>query len=389
MCTNLNPINRTSRIYNTWSYERPIFIVSMTVDELASRIGAAVRGDGSRTVERCVGIDEAGPEDVSFLANRKYAKKLCQTQAGAVILSSGDCDQAPDTCTLLVADDPYFAFREAVVALHGYRPQPEPGVSELAVVDPTAEIAPGCSIQPFAYIAAGARVGEACVIYPHCYIGPDAVLGKQCVLYPNVTVYDRCVLGDRVVLHSGCVIGQDGFGYATHQGAHRKIPQIGNVVIGDDVEMGAGCTVDRATVGSTKIGQGTKFSDLVAIGHGADVGPHNLLVAQVGLAGSVKTGRYVAFGGQAGVAGHLEIGDGAQIAAKAGVIDDLPAHGQYGGQPALPMNLTKRSVLALTKLPELMRQFKSLQKRIAELETRSSGEEATHQRAVSEVRRSS
>ncbi len=346
----------------------------MTIEQLSQRIGAAVRGDGSRSVTGCAGLEEAGPRDVSFLANRKYTSRLAQTQAGAVILSPDDAQQAPSGCTLLVAADPYFAFREAVVALHGYRQHPEPGVSDLAVVDPAAQIGPGCCIQPLVYIAAGAVIGEGSVIYPHCYVGDGATIGKQCILYPNVTVYDGCVLGDRVVLHSGCVIGQDGFGYATHQGQHHKIPQIGNVVIEDDVEMGAGCAIDRATVGSTRIGKGTKFSDLVAIGHGTEVGPHNLLVAQVGLAGSVKTGQYVAFGGQAGVAGHLEIGDQAQIAAKAGVIDDLPAKGQYGGQPAMPMAQTKRSVLTLTRLPDLVQDFRQLQKRVAQLEARLGGE---------------
>ena len=222
---------------------------------------------------------------------------------------------------------------------------------------------------PMACVAAGARVGRRCVIYPYCFVGPDAVVGDDCVLFPNVTVYDRCVLGDRVVLHAGCVIGQDGFGYATYEGKHWKIPQTGNVVVEDDVEMGAGCVVDRATVGSTRIGLGTKFSDLVAIGHGAVIGKHNLLVAQVGIAGSSQTGDYVVMGGQVGVAGHLKIGDMARIAAKAGVKDDLPAHGQYGGQPAQPFGQTKRSLVAVARLPELIQAFRKLQKRVAELES--------------------
>lgn len=341
--------------------------MSMTVDELAQRIGAEVHGDGTKTVSCCAGIEQAGPEDVSFLANRKYARLLPGCKAGAVIIGTDDLAIATDL-TRLVADDPYFAFREAVIALHGFRVHPDTGVSNQAAIDPTAEVGEGTTIEPFAVVARGAKVGKGCVIYPHCYIGVDAVVGDGCVLFPQVTVYDGCVLGDRVTLHSGCVIGQDGFGYATHDGLHQKIPQVGNAVIEDDVEMGACCVVDRATVGSTRVGAGTKLSDLVAIGHGATIGRHNLLVAQVGIAGSTQTGDYVAMGGQAGVAGHLKIGDLAQVAAKAGVIDDLPAGGKYGGQPALPMAQTKRNVLALTRLPEMVHEFRRMAKRLEKLE---------------------
>lgn len=341
--------------------------MELTAAQLAERIGAEVRGDGSVVVERCAGLEEAGPRDVSFLANPRYARLLTQTRAGAVIASAQDVAGVAGR-TFLLAGDPYFAFRQAVVQLHGFRRHPEPGVSPQAFVHATAQVGPGCSIQPMVYIAEGARIGRRCVIYPHCYIGPGAVLGEGCVLFPSVTVYDGCVLGDRVTLHAGCVIGQDGFGYATHGGEHHKIPQVGNVVIEDDVEMGAGCTVDRATVGSTRIGKGTKFSDLVAIGHGTVVGRHNLLVAQVGVAGSAKTGDYVVIGGQAGLAGHLKIGDLVQIAAKSGVVNDLPAKGQYGGQPAVPLTQLKRSVLAQARLPEMIRELRELRQQVARLE---------------------
>jgi UDP-3-O-[3-hydroxymyristoyl] glucosamine N-acyltransferase len=349
----------------------------LTLLELASAISATVRGDGSVPVQGCAGLEDAGEHDVSFLANRKYVRLVADSKAAAVIVSAQDADAIAGR-NLLVADDPYFAFRQAVVALHGFRQHPPAGVSERACIDPSAQIGEGCCIQPFVHIAAGARVGRRCVIYPHCYIGPDAVVGDDCLLYPNVTVYDRCVLGNRVTLHAGCVIGQDGFGYATHQGRHEKIPQIGNVVIGDDVEMGANCAIDRATVGSTVIGAGTKFSDLVAIGHGAEIGEHNLLVAQVGIAGSTTTGRYVVMGGQVGVAGHLMIGDMVRIAAKAGVMDDLPGHEEYGGQPALPMNQAKRAVLTLMRMPDVARDIKQMRRRIDQLEAelrRQSGDD--------------
>lgn len=336
-------------------------------------IQAQVQGDGDRSVTGCAGLDEAAGDQVSFLSNRKYAASLKTTSAGVVILSAGDAAQAPPQLPVLIAKDPYFAFRQAMVALHGFRKQPAAGISEHAIIDPTATIGADCSIQPFVVIEAGATIGPRTVIHPHCHIGAHAAIGEDCILYPSVTVYDRCVLGNRVTLHAGCVIGQDGFGYATHklpgeEPRHHKIPQIGNAVIEDDVEMGANCAVDRATLGSTRIGRGTKFSDLIAIGHGASLGQHNLLVAQVGIAGSTDTGDYVVMGGQVGVAGHLSIGSGVQLAAQSGVMTDVPAGEKYGGQPAMPLNQAKRMVLAITRLPELLKEVKELEKRIAAME---------------------
>jgi UDP-3-O-[3-hydroxymyristoyl] glucosamine N-acyltransferase len=313
-------------------------------------------------------LADAGSDQVSFLANRKYAPLLGRTRALAVILGPEDArDQAGRN--LLVAADPYFAFREAVLALHGTVSHPPPGIRAGALIDPTARLGRDCCVQPLAFIGAGATVGDRCVIYPHCYIGDAVTIGSQCVLYPSVTIYPGCVLGDRVTLHAGCVIGVDGFGYATHQGSHHKITPAGNVVIEHDVELGACCAVERATVGSTRIGAGTKFSDLVAIGHGVSVGRHNLLVAQVGLAGSVRTGSHVVLGGQAGVAGHLQIGDRAQVAAKSGVMGDVPADTQVGGLPAVALTQAKRQVLLHRKIPALIQELRKLQARLAAVES--------------------
>lgn len=352
--------------------------MSMTIEQLAQRIEAKVRGDTGQVVCRCAGLKEAGPDDVSFVANPKYAKLLATSKAGAVIVSPANAKLAGGR-TLLIADHPYFAFRQAVVALHGFRVHapPIPAGTDGVFIDPSATVGSGCSLYPMSYIAAGATIGDRCVIYPYCFVGPGATIGDDCVLFPNVTIYDGCVLGHRVTLHAGCVIGQDGFGYATHDDCHLKIPQVGNVVIEDDVEMGACCVVDRATVGCTRVGQGSKFSDLVTIGHGATIGPHNLLVAQVAVAGSSQTGSHVVMGGQVGVAGHIKIGDRAQIAAKAGVKDNLPGGAQYGGQPAIPFGQSKRSVVALAKLPEFIQEFRRLQKRVTELESQVPAEVQT------------
>jgi len=343
--------------------------MSMTVAELAERIGAEVHGDGSRTVSQCSGLEDADANSVSFLANRRYAKRLKKTSAAAVILSPRDCDRAGKAnITMLVSDDPYFAFREAVVALHGFRDNPPPGVSDLAAVSDQATLGEGCSIQPFAVIEAGATLGRHCIVHPNCYIGRNVHIGDHAHLFPGVVIYDDCVIGNNVTIHANSVIGEDGFGYATRSGVHHKIPQTGNVVIEDDVELGAGCAIDRATLGSTVIGRGTKFSNMIAIGHGTKVGPHNLFVAQVGIAGSSRTGSHVAIGGQSGVIGHISVGDRAQIAARTGVVQNIPGDSQWGGYAAMPLEDMKKVAWEVIHLPDLVQEVRELKQRISDLE---------------------
>jgi len=254
----------------------------LTAAELAKQIGATVTGDGSVKIHRAGTLEDATAGEVSFLSNPRYMRKLHRTKASAVIASPG---VGADHVTLLHTADPYYAFAQAMVILHGHRKHPFDGVHPAAVIDSTA------------------IVGERTVVYPGVYVGPWARVGRDCILYPNVVIYDDCRVGDRVTIHAGSVIGQDGFGYATHLGEHHKIPQIGNVVIESDVEIGANCAIDRATLGSTVIGKGTKFSNGVVIGHGTKIGPHGLLVAQVGVAGSTTIGHHVTVGGQAGMLG--------------------------------------------------------------------------------------
>lgn len=344
----------------------------MTLEELAKAINAQLHPaqpeDAGRVVTGCARLESAGAEEVTFLANPKYKNQLASTDAAAIIV---DPNTTCEGKTLLVCDDPYFAFRNAVVALHGFRVHPtqDEAISEHAVVHPTAEVGEGTVVHPFAVISEDAKVGKNCVIYPHTFIGPRAQVGDDCELYANVTVYDDCVLGNRVILHSGCVIGQDGFGHATHAGKHNKIPQSGNAVIEDDVEMGANCAIDRATLGSTVIGEGSKFSDLIAIGHGTTIGKHNLLVALVGVAGSVETGQYVVMGGQVGIAGHLKIGNCVQIAAQSGVMTDIEDNLQIGGAPARNLQDTKRVVLQTQRLPELASRVKKLERELKALKS--------------------
>jgi UDP-3-O-[3-hydroxymyristoyl] glucosamine N-acyltransferase len=236
-----------------------------------------------------------------------------------------------------------------VVALHGYRQHPHTGISPQAHVDPAATI------------------GEGSVLYPGVYVGPRARIGRDCILYPNSVVYDDCILGDRVTLHAGAVVGEDGFGYATHDGRHHKIPQVGIAVLEDDVEVGANCTIDRATLGSTVIGRGTKFGNLNNIGHGAKVGSDGLIVGLCGIAGSTSIGHHVTMAGQVGISGHLEIGDGVTMGAQAGVMNDIPDQTPVIGAPAMPAGDARRVYSIFRQLPALVERIRELEAKVEEL----------------------
>ncbi|MDD4890396.1 MAG: UDP-3-O-(3-hydroxymyristoyl)glucosamine N-acyltransferase [Phycisphaerae bacterium] len=342
--------------------------MARTLAQLAQLVSGKVVGDASVEIVAVNTLEAAGPNEISFLSNPKYQRQLQTTRAGAVIVSR-DYGEAPHAA-LLQVDDPYFAFRQVMVEVYGFRRQPGGGVHRLANVSPTATLGEGVTVCPFATVEAGATVGPRTVLYPNAYVGENATVGADCVLHANVVVYDRCILGDRVTLHAGTVIGQDGFGYATHGGLHQKIPQIGIARVCDDVEMGANCAVDRATLGETVIGKGTKFSDLVAIGHGTVIGEHCLLVAQVGIAGSVTLGKYCVLAGQVGIAGHLKIGDQVTMAAKSGVINDIPSGQTILGQPAIEINKAKKNYVAFVQLAELREKVRQMERRLAELEGR-------------------
>ena len=318
----------------------------MTVSELAKEIGAEVVGDGSASITSCATLVDAIPGQVSFLMNQKYARQLETTNASAVICSPGF---KSDRITLLKAADPYFAFMKAVVRLYGHRKHPHAGVHPGAHVDPSASI------------------GQNTVIYPGAFVGPHARVGSDCIIYANAVIYDHSVIGDRVIIHANSVIGVDGYGYATHKGEHHKIPQVGNVVIEDDVEIGACCSIERGALDSTQIGRGTKIDQLVVIGHGTKVGPHCLLVAQTGIAGSVKLGHHVTLAGQTGVAGHLTIGNNVTAGAKTGIMTDIDDEKKVIGQPAMDATHARRVYLYFTQLPEIVERLKALEEQVAEM----------------------
>lgn len=345
----------------------------MSLVQLADRIGAALTGDGAVEIIGCAPIDTAGSGQVTFLANARYTRFLETTQASAVIVDPRT--PCPPRLSQLIADDPYLAYRNAMVALHGFRRHPEPigpspgGVSQLAAIHPDARIGRGSVVHPHAVVEKGARVGCDCQLYPGAYVGAGARVGDGCVLYPNVVVYEGCVVGNRVTLHSNTTIGNDGFGYATHQGTHHKIPQTGVVVIEDDVEIGAGCSVERAALGATRIGRGTKLADLISIGHGAEIGSDCLLVSLAGVSGSAIIGNHVFLGGQVGVAGHLKIGDGVQAAGKCAIIADVPPGRKVAGVPAVEFQKAKRNAIVGADLYGLAQKVKRLERELKELKS--------------------
>ncbi len=346
-----------------------------TAQELAEIVGGEVAGDGSVKISAAATLAEATPGDISFVANPRYEKELYNTKASVVIVSQDiqlpaqPAEKPPKSFPVLIkCKDPYYAFMQIVVLLHGYREHEPVGISPNASVAESATIGKNVDIHDFVVISSHAKIGDNTRIYPSCTIGPGTTIGKDCIIYPNVTIYDGCTIGNNVTIHSGTVVGQDGFGYATHNGIHHKIPQIGGVIIEDDVEIGANCTIDRGTLGDTIIGQGTKMSNLIAIGHNAKIGPHCLLVAQVGIAGSTQVGPYCVFGGQVGVVGHIKIGAGVQIGAQAGVTNNIPEGQVVAGSPAMPITQAKRSLMMLKELPRFRKKMRRMEKSLEKLQ---------------------
>ena len=337
----------------------------MRLDELARRLGCRLDGDGAIDVHRVVGLDEAGPGDVSFLANPKYAGRLAATRASAVIVQE---DAAGAPCATLRSANPYLTFAEAIACLTPPA-VPRPGISAHAVVDPSAAVGPDVSIGPFVVIGARATIGARSILHPHVTVGADAVIGADCVLHAQVSIREHVALGDRVVVQDAAVIGSDGFGFAHRaDGTHHKIPQVGGVVIEDDVEIGAHTAIDRPAVGETRIAAGAKIDNLVQIAHGVKVGRNSLLAAQVGIAGSTVIGEGVTFAGQSGAVGHVHIGNGVVVTAKAAVTHDVDSGQVVAGFPAMDIADWRRSEVLVRKLPELRKQLADLEARLAAIE---------------------
>ncbi len=335
-----------------------------TLGELALHVGGQVRGNRDLRISSASTLDKAGPSDITFFSNKKYESQLKTTAAGAIILAR-EADISP---VQLIVEDPYYAFMQIVVLLHGHREHKKIGVSPHASVSPTATLAADCQVHPFVTISDEARVGHRCIFYPGVFIGPGVQIGDDCIFYPNAVIYDDCVIGNRVIVHANATVGEDGFGFATHKGIHHKIPQVGRVVLEDDVEIGAGCGIERGTLDDTIIAKGAKIGDMVTIGHGTKIGPHCLLVPQVGIAGSVALGHHCVIGGQVGIVGHIKIGNMVNIGAQAGVIGNVPDGATIVGSPAIDANKARRAYALIEGLPEMKKAIRGIEKRLAELD---------------------
>jgi UDP-3-O-[3-hydroxymyristoyl] glucosamine N-acyltransferase len=307
------------------------------VDEIARWVGAELSGggDGARILRDVAPLESAGPDDLSFLDNRRYIDAFRATRAGAVIVNAKLAAAAPAGAVLLVTPQPYRAY--ALAALRFYpEPAPEPGIAPSAAIDPSAVLGEGCSVEPHAVIGAAAQIGKRCLIGANAVIGRAVVLGDDVRIGANATL-SHCEIGSRVRIYPGVRIGQDGFGFAPDPAAPVKVPQLGIVRIGDDVEVGANATIDRGAGPDTVIGSGTMIDNLVQIGHNVQIGRGCVIVAQVGISGSTRLGDYVMIGGQVGLTGHLTIGDGARIGAQSGVHLDVNPGATVLGTPAIPI----------------------------------------------------
>jgi len=332
--------------------------------ELAEHVGGVVVGDGDLMISSVSTLEDAGPDQITFLSNRKYVPQLKTTNAGAVIAGS----EMESRAALLVTSDPYYAFMQIVVLLHGHRKHPAVGISERANIAETAEIGQGSQVGDFASICDGVKIGSNCYIYPGAFVGPDVVMGDDCIVYPNAMIYDGTTIGDRVIIQANATVAEDGFGFATHKGEHHKIPQIGKVILEDDVEIGANAAIERGTLSDTVIGKGTKIGDLVAIGHGTKVGAGCLIVPQVGISGSTTLGHHCVLGGQVGIVGHIKIGNMVTIGAKSGVSSNLPDGVTVLGLPAIESGQAKRVMGTMHMLPEMRKRIKKLEKALAKLQ---------------------
>jgi len=318
-------------------------------------------------------LADAAEGDISFLSNPRYTAQLGQTGASAVIVP--EHVELPAGLSALRCQSPYSTMATATIVIHGYRKHPRWGTQPRAEIADSARIGANANIGPFVTICEDVSIGANATIYPGCYIGDGVSIGDDVILYPNVVIYNDSRIGDRVTLHAGTVVGEDGIGYAPVEDAWLKIPQIGRVVIEDDVETGACCTLERATLGETRIGSGTKFGDQVLIGHGCKIGRNCMFVGQAGLAGSVTVGERVTMGGQVGVSGHLSIGDNTLIHGKSAVWSSIDADMTVLGTPAIEAKRYRRQAATARKLPEMRKQLLRLEQEVARLRERLDNDE--------------
>lgn len=331
----------------------------ITAGEVQRLVGGDLRGEENRVVTGVAPIDRATPETLSFVASGRYLTYLQATRAGIVLVRPEWADEVPAGTTAVVVPDPHAALQLLLSETHPSR-APVPGVHPTAVIAEGARISPQAAIGAFAVIGGGSVVG-ASEIGAHAVIGENCRIGDGVTIHAHATLYDGVVVGDRSIVHSGARVGKPGFGFVWREGGHRRIPQVGGCVIGEDVEIGANTTIDRGAIGDTIVGDGTKIDNLVQLGHNVQIGRHVILISQVGIAGSSEVGDGAVLAGQVGVSGHLSIGAGATIGAQGGVTSDVPAGATYSGYPARPHKEALRAQAGLFRLGEVFKRLKRLE----------------------------
>lgn len=342
--------------------------MKFSAEMLAGVLGGTVEGNPATEVWTFAKIEEGTEGALSFLANPKYEQYLYTSKSSVIIVAKDLVLQQPVSATLVRVENPYAGFAKLLEIYESTIARPS-GISDKAHIDPSAKVGEGCYVGPFAVIEAGAEVGEGSLIYPNCYVGKGVKVGAGCTLHPNVTVYHGCRLGNGVVLHAGVVIGADGFGFAPQaDGTFGKIPQIGNVVLEDNVEIGANTCVDRATMGSTLIRKGTKLDNLIQVGHNVVFGSNTVVAAQSGFAGSSKIGSNCMIGGQTGVVGHITVGDGVKTGAKTAIVGSVTGGQTLVGNPPQSHMRHLRAQALYMRLPEMEQRLRELEKKLADKE---------------------
>jgi len=351
--------------------------MELSVNEIAELVNGTVVGDGAVRITGVAGIEEAGPGDLTFVRDDRYARYLDTTQAAAVLIKA-----APPDCPIpaIEAPAPDMALAGLLQRLEAQqRRPPAGGVHPSAVVAPTAAIGPNVSIDAYVVIGENATVGANSVLYAGVYIGADCTLGEDCIVYPNAVLREATALGDRCLIHAGAVLGSDGFGFTEVDGRWVKIPQVGRVVLEDDVEVGANTAIDRATMGETRIGRGVKIDNLAQVGHNVRIGNDSALAGMVGVSGSAKIGNNVKVGATAGVAGHREIGDRLTVGARAGVTHSIEPGRIVSGFPAIDHAKQRRAMVAMPRVPELLRRVRNLERQLEALTANTRPAESMHE----------
>jgi UDP-3-O-[3-hydroxymyristoyl] glucosamine N-acyltransferase len=340
--------------------------MEFTVEQIANLLGAKIKGDPTLKINSFAKIQEGHSGAISFLANPKYEEFIYTTKSSAIIVSESFVPKQELEATLLVVADAYLAFSILLEEYTRLMSLHKSGREEMSFISSSASLGDNVYIGSFAYIGDRAKIGSNTKIYPQVYIGADVVMGNNCILYPGVKIMHGCKLGDFCTLQAGAVVGSDGFGFAPQpDGSYKSMPQIGNVVIGDHVDIGANTTIDRATMGSTIIANGVKLDNLIMLAHNVEVGEHTAIAAQSGISGSTKVGKNCIVAGQVGMAGHISIADGVKIGAQSGIMKGIEEKGKYVmGSPAVEMKSYLRSVVVYQKLPELQKRIEELEKKM-------------------------